>query len=142
MDWRLPLQPLYVSGKINEAQLDRQRRFITERLENLRVKVSDYRARQVAEVEKQALTDRVIAWAGTVREGLDDLTSEERREILNILLDLLDQVTVDNDNRVNITMAIPIGDFDAIEQLATSWQERNSNEKVRYSWAVDLDATV
>ena len=58
MDWRLPLQPLYVSGKINEAQLDRQRRFITERLENLRVKVSDYRARQVAEVEKQALTDR------------------------------------------------------------------------------------
>ena len=58
MDWRLPLQPLYVSGKINEAHLDRQRRFITERLENLRVKVSDYRARQVAEVEKQALTDR------------------------------------------------------------------------------------
>ena len=39
---------LYVTGKITEAQLDRQRRFITERLENLRGKIDDYRARQMA----------------------------------------------------------------------------------------------
>ena len=108
---------LYVTGKITEAQLDRQRRFITERLENLRGKIDDYRARQMAGVEKQALADRVVAWAGTVREGLDDLSPEERREILNILLD---RVTVDSGNRINLTMAIPAGDFDAIEQLPTS----------------------
>ena len=108
---------LYVSGKITEAQLDRQRWFITERLENLRVKIDDYRARQMVGVEKQALTDRVLAWAGTVREGLDDLTPEERREILSILLD---RVTVDSGNCVNLTMAIPTRDFGAIEQLPTS----------------------
>ena len=35
---------LFVSGKITEAQLDNQRKFITERLENVRAKLDDYRA--------------------------------------------------------------------------------------------------
>ena len=33
---------LFVSGKIAEAQLDNQRKFITERLENVRAKLDDY----------------------------------------------------------------------------------------------------
>ena len=108
---------LYVSGKITEAQLDRQRRFITERLESLRIRIDAYRARQIARVEKQALVDRVVTWAGAVQEGLDDLTPDERRKVLNILLD---RITIDGDNRINITMAIPIGEFGAIEQLPSS----------------------
>ena len=35
---------LFVSGKITEDQLDNQRKFITERLENVRAKLDDYRA--------------------------------------------------------------------------------------------------
>ena len=44
---------LYVSGKITEKQLDRQRKFITERLETLRLKLDDYRTRELAEAEKR-----------------------------------------------------------------------------------------
>ena len=36
---------LFGSGKIAEAQLDLQRRFITERLESARAKLDEYRAR-------------------------------------------------------------------------------------------------
>ena len=112
---------LYVSGKITEAQLDRQRRFITERLENLRAKIGDYRTRETAGVEKRALIDRVVGWAGMVQGGLDDLTPQERREFLKILLD---RVTVDSGNRVNVTMAISIGDLVTIEEPPTScWLE-------------------
>ena len=35
---------LFVSRKITEAQLDLQRKFITERLERARTKLDDYRA--------------------------------------------------------------------------------------------------
>ncbi len=55
---------LYVSGKITEEQLDHQRKFITERLETLRAKLDDYRAR---ETEKRVLAEHVVEWA---RAGL------------------------------------------------------------------------
>lgn len=44
---------LYVAGKITEAQLDYQRRFISERLEHCRVNLDDYRAQEAIEAEKQ-----------------------------------------------------------------------------------------
>ena len=36
---------LFVSGRITEAQLDDQRKLITERLESVRAKLDEYRAR-------------------------------------------------------------------------------------------------
>ena len=54
---------LYVSGKITEDQLDLQRKFITERLESLRAKVDDYRAREASGARKRELTEAVLAWA-------------------------------------------------------------------------------
>ena len=45
---------LFVSGKITEAQLDHQRRFITERLESARARLDDYRAREAGGTEKRA----------------------------------------------------------------------------------------
>ena len=46
---------LYVSEKITEEQLDRQRKFITERLETLRARLADYRSKEAASIEKRAL---------------------------------------------------------------------------------------
>ena len=63
---------LYLKGKITEAQLDLQRKFITERLESLRAKLDDYRARQASGARKRALTETVLAWAGEVGQGLDE----------------------------------------------------------------------
>ncbi|MDE2842591.1 MAG: recombinase family protein [Chloroflexota bacterium] len=98
---------LFVSGKITEAQLDHQRRYITERLESARAKLDYYRAQEASGAEKRLLMDAVLAWAREVGKGLDDLTDEQRREILQMVVE---QVVIDRDNNVDITLAIPIDD--------------------------------
>ena len=96
---------LHVSGKITEDQLDHQRKFITERLESARAKLDDHRARMMSGTDKQRLKETVLAWAREVGQGLDELTFEQRRELL---LMVVDEVTIDRDNNVTITLAIPI----------------------------------
>ena len=98
---------LFVSGKITEAQLDIQRKFITERLESARVKLDDYRAREASGAEKRRLMETVLSWARNVGQGIDELTDEERKEILQMVVE---QVVIDRDNNVDITLAIPIDD--------------------------------
>ena len=98
---------LFVSGKITEAQLDLQRRFITERLESARAKLDDYRTREASGAEKRQLMKTILAWARNVGQGIDELTDKERKEILQMVLE---QVVIDRDNNVDITQAIPIDD--------------------------------
>ena len=98
---------LFVSGKITEAQLDHQRKFITERLESARAKLDDYRAREASGTEKRRLMETVLTWARNVGQGLDELTDAQRKEILQMVLE---QVVIDRDNNVDITLAIPIDD--------------------------------
>ncbi len=98
---------LFVSGKITEAQLDLQRRFITERLESARAKLDDYLAREASGTEKRRLMEEVLAWAREFGQGLDELTPEERHDYLQMLVE---QVIIDRDNNVDITLAIPIDD--------------------------------
>ena len=98
---------LFVSGKIAEAQLDIQRKFITERLESARAKLDEYRAQEASGVEKRQLMETILAWARNVGQGLDELTDAQRKEILQMVLG---QVVIDKDNNVDITLAIPIDD--------------------------------
>ena len=71
---------LFVSGRITEAQLDDQRKFITERLESVRAKLDEHRARAASGAEKLRLMEAVFAWARDVGQGLDELIpSSERR---------------------------------------------------------------
>jgi site-specific DNA recombinase len=98
---------LFVSGKITEPQLDIQRKFITERLESARAKLDDYRTREASGAEKRQLMETVLSWARNVGQGLDDLTDEQRKEILQMVVE---QVVIDRDNNVDITLAIPLDD--------------------------------
>ena len=98
---------LFVSGKITEAQLDHQRKFITERLESARAKLDDCRAREASGTEKRRLMETVLTWARNVGQGLDALTPEQRREFLQVIVA---EVVIDRDNNVDITLAIPIDD--------------------------------
>ena len=98
---------LFVSGKITEAQLDLQRKFITERLESAREKLDDHRAQEACGTEKRRLMEEVLAWARKFGQGLDELTPEERHDYLQMLVE---QVIIDRDNNVDITLAIPIDD--------------------------------
>ena len=98
---------LFVSAKITEAQLDLQRKFITERLESARAKLDDYLARESSGAEKRRLMETVLAWARNVGQGIDELTDEERKEILQIIVE---KVVIDSENNVDITLIIPIDD--------------------------------
>ncbi len=112
---------LYVSGKITEKQLDRQRKFITERLETLRLKLDDYRAREMAEAEKRALGEHIVEWANRLGGRLDDLGENERREVLRLLLD---GATIDRGNNVDLTLAIPTEDVMSIAEPSTQFRTR------------------
>ncbi len=103
---------LYVSGKIKEDQLDQQRKFILERLETAREKLDDLRARESMASEKRVLMENLVQWAGKFGKGLDDLPDEKRRDVLRLLVD---QVLVDRNNNVSITLGIPTEDFASIE---------------------------
>ena len=98
---------LFVSGKITEAQLDLQRKFITERLESARTKLDDYRAQKASGAEKRRLMETILDWAREVGQDLDELTDERRKEILQMVVE---EVVIDRDNNVNITLTIPIDD--------------------------------
>ena len=47
----------------------------------------------------------VFAWARDVGQGLDELTPEQRKEILQMVVE---EVIVDRNDNVDITLAIPI----------------------------------
>ena len=98
---------LFVSGKITEAQLDVQRKFITERLESAKAKLDDYRVREASGAEKRRLMETFLAQARNVGQGIDELTDEQRKETLRMVLE---QVVIDKHNNVDITLAIPIDD--------------------------------
>ena len=95
---------LFVSGKISEKQLDHQRRFITERLETLRMLLDERRAREMEQGEKRALAEHISEWASRAGDKLDGLSDKKQREVLELLLD---GATIDRNNRVNLTLAIP-----------------------------------
>ena len=104
---------LHVSGKISEDQLDRQRKPISERLDYIGKKLDDYRASRSAVLGKQALAQNVLEWAHNLRDGLTNLSDADRRELLHLLLD---GVTIDRDNNVNLTLAIPIHELESTGQ--------------------------
>ena len=95
---------LFVTDKISEQQLDHQRRFIGERLERLRARLDEYRARESAQAGQRVALEQVEEWARSVGAGLDALSEEERRELLDLLLE---DATIDGENRVTLTLAIP-----------------------------------
>ena len=107
---------LFVSGRITEVQLDDQRKFITERLESVRAKLDEYRARAASGAEKVRLVEAVFAWARDVGQGLDELTPEQRKEILQMVVE---EVIVDRNDNVDITLAIPIESEPTTEDSVT-----------------------
>ena len=80
-------------------------------------KLGDYRARESADSGKRVIMEHVVEWARRAGDGLDNLPDKERRDVLRLLLD---GVTIDRYNNVNLTLAIPTDDLVSIAQPATS----------------------
>ena len=51
--------------------------------------------------------EAVLGWAKEVSQGLDELTDEQRKEILQMVVE---QVVIDRNDNVDITLAIPVDD--------------------------------
>ena len=109
---------LFVTGRISEEQLDHQRRFITERLERARAELDAARERETAAADQRRVMEEVVEWAERADEGLDGLSDAERREVLNLLLE---EGSIDGENNVTLTLAIPTDEFVSIEPSVSAW---------------------
>ena len=69
----------------------------------------------------------IVTWAEKMGDSLDDLSDEGRRTVLELLLD---GVTIDRDNNVEITLAVPTDEFVAIGPSVSGGAHRR-----RKSWA-------
>ena len=113
---------LHVSGKITEGQLDRQRKFITERLENARASLESLTAQRRIVQQQQSLTEGVMTWVKKIEIKLDLLQPEERQEVLRLVLH---RVGIDDVGNVCITLAIPIPEFMSnVAQPTSCWWGR------------------
>ena len=99
---------LCVKGTISDVELDQQRKIITQKLETLRAKLDEC----LGQVAAAAEAYDVSRWTERVCEGLNSLTSQERKQAVLLLLDHL---TIDGQNGVSITMAVPVKEFGAVE---------------------------
>ena len=94
---------LYAMGKLTEPQLERQRRFITDRMESARLVLDDLRKQRAAAIDRVELADSVRAWVTRILEGLDELDDEGRRDLLRLILD---GATIDEDGCIRMTVVL------------------------------------
>ena len=110
---------LFAKGKITEDHLDRQLKSVRVRLEGLRARLDEFRVQESKAVQQTALMENIVEWTSAVGERLDDLTDDERQDLLRMVLE---RVTIDGSNDVRITLAIPSPDLVAIEKQASCLQ--------------------
>ena len=82
--------------------------------------------------------ENIVAWAERMSDRLDGLPDEGRREVLQLLLD---GATIDRDNNIEITLAVPIDDFVSIEPPVSGYRLSKRDKKIRYTWAVGLQGS-
>ena len=105
-------KPMIRAERLEGLVWNHQRKHITERLETLRARLDEYHSQHTALAEKRNLMKIFVAWAEKIGDRLDDLPDERRKEVLQFLLD---GVTIDRDNNIQITLPVPIDDFVSIE---------------------------
>ena len=99
---------LHISGKITEAQLDIQRKFITERVEYAREKLDSLKEEERALEHRDRIADSIQAMAEEIGAGIDALTDNERKEVLKLVLD---RIGIDGEGNVKISLTIPKPEF-------------------------------
>lgn len=104
---------LLVSAKITEAQFDRQRKFITERLEAAKQAVDAARGRLQATESVSDIEDAVKIWTSRLKQGIDSLTELERQKLVRLMLH---RVKIDRAGSITLVLTIPVGDLIAFEK--------------------------
>ena len=101
-----------------DEMFDRLAEESTAHLREIDEQLEDLRLRQ--EVAQHRMNgDLYRDWATNIEGTLDNLTQEERKSLLR---HVFERITIDRDNQVTITAAIPVEDFVAVESRASSLQ--------------------
>ena len=100
-------------ARSRKEKLDHQRKFINERMETAHAKVEDYRAQASMKAEKKALAGNIVRWVEKIGEGIDNLPPEDLGEVLRLVVD---EIVIDRDNHVTITMGIPTDGLMSIDK--------------------------
>ncbi len=107
---------LFVTGRIDQDQLDRQRGVIAAKLQHRTKRLEDLQGREATAQNRVCQSEDIGLWAKKVSQGLEKLSFGQRKEILE---QLVEGATIDGDNKVTITLAIP-ADLVVAEQQTTN----------------------
>ena len=94
---------LALAEKITESEFDREREAIDGRMSATQDLLTELEARARATLSARAAAEAVVDWAATFGDRLDELTPEERREVLMLACD---HITIDAADKVTIRLAI------------------------------------
>ena len=102
---------------------------------------------EASRAENRRLMEAVFTWARDVGQGLDESTPEQRKEIMQTVVE---EVIVHKNDNVDLTLAIPtesepttedsvsVQTLESIQTLEPSFGGLNRHGKLKYSWAVAL----
>ena len=65
--------------------------------------------------------ESILKWAEEIGDGVDDMAPEQRR---NVLLGVVEGITIDRHNEVNITLAVPVDDSLSVDSLSPPGTDR------------------
>ena len=114
---------LYAMDKLTETQLDRQRRFITERREAAEERLAGLRAQFQTVQDRDIGLDSVREWVGRIGDRLADLDDEGRREVLRLVLE---DVIVGGDDTLRLNFVLPVDEPFSVATRTTASACRGS----------------
>ena len=62
------------------------------------------------------MAGNILRWVNKIGEGLDNLPQEDLRKVLRLIVE---EIVIDRDNHVTITMGIPTNEIGSIENEAS-----------------------
>ena len=126
---------LHAGGKISEEEFDEIVSPIRERESQFERLRADLRSQERAGVVEEEDKDRIRYWATEVRQRLDTLTDDQRRELVT---EVFAGIVVNGNDEVTLTISLPGSNFVSFEEQSPTCQHLKRDKKVLYTWRVQL----
>ena len=122
---------LALAEKITESEFDREREGIAERMRSAQELLTELEERAQATSSARAAAAAVGDWAAAFGDRLDELTPEERREVLTLACD---RITIDAADKVTIRLAIGDSEVVPFVSPASSSTARSLDRSPTSTW--------
>ena len=119
---------LYITERIDDAMLAKQRRYITERLEHAEQQVEALHRQRQVEQDRAEMVDTITAWTARIQDGIATLDVEAKREIM---LEVIDSATLSRENVLTVNFVVALDQ----ETLACRWATSTpTTRRTRWKW--------